>query len=110
MAIKQISPQEALEMAKLGTVFVDVREKNETDFLSYDLANIIYLPLSEFESLYLTKIPKDKNTEIILACRSGGRSMRVAQVLEDQGYSNLFNLSGGILDWSALQLPCISKE
>jgi sulfur-carrier protein adenylyltransferase/sulfurtransferase len=38
----------------------------------------------------------------VMHCRSGGRSGTVIQVLEEEhGYTNLYNLSGGILAWSA---------
>ncbi len=105
MSIQQISPNKAFELAKNGTLFVDVREKNETDDFSYDLKNIIYAPLSNFEILSMAKLPTDKNTPIILACRSGGRSMNAASFLENLGYTQLFNLSGGILGWSEEGLP-----
>jgi rhodanese-related sulfurtransferase len=105
MNVKEISPQEAFELANSGTIFVDVREKNETDSLSYDLKEILYLPLSDFQNTALTHLPSDKNQAIILACRSGGRSMRAAQFLASAGYTNLYNLSGGILEWASLSLP-----
>jgi rhodanese-related sulfurtransferase len=106
MTIKQITPQEAFEMANKGTLFVDVRELNETSAFSYDLKNIIYAPLSNFEILSMAKLPQDKSTTIILACRSGGRSMRAAEFLAGLGYTSLCNLSGGILGWSESMLPC----
>lgn len=105
MTVKQITPEEAYEMANNGTLFVDVREKNETDAFGYDLKNIIYAPLSNFEILSMAKLPQEKNTAIILACRSGGRSMRAAEFLESNGYKNLYNLGGGILGWNEAGLP-----
>jgi rhodanese-related sulfurtransferase len=105
MAVKQLTPQQALEMANNGTLFVDVREKGETDAFSYDLKNVTYIPLSNFDKLFMAKLPLDKNTPIILACRSGGRSMNAAQFLESNGYSNLYNLNGGIMGWTEEGLP-----
>lgn len=105
MPVKQLTPQQALEMANNGTLFVDVREKSETDAFSYDLKNITYIPLSNFDKLFLAKLPLDKSAPIILACRSGGRSMNAAQFLENNGYNNLYNLSGGIMGWSGDGLP-----
>lgn len=105
MTVKQITPEEAYELVQTDTLFVDVREKNETDCFSYDLENIIYAPLSNFEILSMAKLPQEKSTPIILACRSGGRSMRAAEFLENNGYKNLYNLSGGILGWSEAGLP-----
>lgn len=103
--VKQISPQEAFEMANNGTVFIDVREKNETDAFSYDLKNIIYMPLSNFANLAMAKLPANKDAHIILACRSGGRSMNAAQYLFGIGYKNVYNLSGGIMSWNGEGLP-----
>ena len=105
MSVKQLSPEEAYELANKGTLFVDVREKNETDSFSYDLKNIIYAPLSNFEILSTAKLPQEKNTPIILACKAGGRSMKAAEFLASNGYNNLYNLSGGILGWSEAGLP-----
>jgi rhodanese-related sulfurtransferase len=42
----------------------------------------------------------DPAAEVIVLCRSGGRSMQVAQFLERQGFRDAVNLAGGILAWS----------
>ena len=41
----------------------------------------------------------NKNAKIVLQCRSGKRSMSAAHYLESQGYTDLYNLEGGILQW-----------
>ena len=41
----------------------------------------------------------DKNTEIVVLCRSGRRSLEVAKFLQQNGYKTV-NLAGGILAWS----------
>ena len=41
----------------------------------------------------------DKNEEILLICRSGGRSANVAMFLASQGFKNLYNLAGGMMMW-----------
>ena len=50
-------------------------------------------------------LPKKK--EIVVICRSGGRSAQVADYLERQGFEKVFNLSGGILAWSRVIDPRI---
>ena len=107
MSIKELSPQEAYDLANQGVIFVDVREKNETDALRYALLNIVYLPMSELQNTFSAKLPQDKKQPIILACRSGARSMNAALFLEENGYSDLSNLKGGILGWGASLLPCM---
>ena len=42
----------------------------------------------------------DRDREIIVQCRSGVRSQRIAEFLKQQGYPRVVNLAGGILAWS----------
>jgi rhodanese-related sulfurtransferase len=42
-------------------------------------------------------------------CRSGGRSLRVARFLEQQGFKSVANLSGGVLAWSREVDPSIPE-
>ena len=47
----------------------------------------------------LDPILKDKKADIHIMCRSGKRSMNACLFLEENGYSNLFNCEGGIIEW-----------
>jgi rhodanese-related sulfurtransferase len=51
----------------------------------------------------------DPKKEVVVICRSGGRSAQVAQFLEHQGFGKVFNLSGGILAWSRVIDPRIPQ-
>jgi adenylyltransferase/sulfurtransferase len=42
----------------------------------------------------------DRNREIIVHCRSGVRSQKIAEYLKQQGYPRVVNLAGGILAWA----------
>jgi rhodanese-related sulfurtransferase len=42
----------------------------------------------------------EKATPIIVMCHAGGRSLRVAHFLSNQGFTNVANLTGGIQSWS----------
>jgi adenylyltransferase/sulfurtransferase len=42
----------------------------------------------------------DRNREVIVQCRSGVRSQRIAEYLKQQGYPRVVNLAGGILAWA----------
>lgn len=105
--IQEISPQAAAFVSGSDTIFVDVREKYETDELAYDKKGIVYIPLSELDKRY-TELPTDRT--IIVACRSGNRSKQAINSLKDKGYTNLINLKGGINEWLKSGLPVIHKE
>jgi rhodanese-related sulfurtransferase len=106
-AVQEISPKAAAGISGSDTIFVDVREKYETDELAYDKNGIIYIPLSELDKRY-TELPADQT--IIVACRSGSRSKQAINILKDKGYMNLINLTGGINEWIKSGLPVINRE
>jgi sulfur-carrier protein adenylyltransferase/sulfurtransferase len=103
--IPQITVQELKQRLDAGeNLFVlDVREPYE-----YQIANIggTLIPQNEVPQR-LAEI--DRNREIVVQCRSGGRSQRIAEFLAQQGYPNVKNLSGGILAWADQIDPKIAK-
>ena len=102
MLVKEISNDLAQQYLEDGALLVDVRELNEVAEIAYDVKNILYIPLSEFEARF-SEIPTD--ADVIMACRSGARSQRATEFLMHNGYSKAVNLLGGIIGWSAKGLP-----
>lgn len=94
--VKEICPTTTQEWVKNGALLVDVREKDEVAQLAYQVPNIINIPLSEFEERF-NEIPKDK--EVVVVCRSGGRSLRAAGFLVNHGYTNVVNMEHGMIRW-----------
>jgi len=76
-------------------VFVDVRDPWE-----YEEANLgaKLLPLGELMTR-MDELEGHKNDEIVIHCRSGARSGMAKQLLVAQGFTNVRNVLGGILDW-----------
>lgn len=90
----QISVLELKEKPEEAYTLIDVRESYE-----YESGNIggIHIPLSEIEN-HLADVPR--NGEVIIHCKSGGRSQKAVDLLEEKyGYSNLLNLQGGVTAW-----------
>jgi rhodanese-related sulfurtransferase len=95
---KEITVQELKQKIDSNEKFtlVDVREAHEKAFS--DLGGIL-IPLSKFELEY-TKLTENKDREIVLYCRSGGRSGQAAAYLKSKGFSNVTNVLGGINKWA----------
>jgi sulfur-carrier protein adenylyltransferase/sulfurtransferase len=51
----------------------------------------------------------DRNREVVIHCKSGGRSQRIAEFLQQQGYPRVANVAGGILAWSDEIDPSVPK-
>lgn len=79
---------------------VDVREPNEN--ADFNIGGTL-LPLGEIRNYNTDAIDDLKDKEVILYCRSGNRSGMATQILEQMGFSNVKNLTGGMLAWK--QLP-----
>lgn len=103
--MQEITVKELKNLMDSGEDFqlIDVREQKEFDF-----ANIggELIPLNTIPD-NLDKIAKDK--KVVVHCRSGARSANAIQYLEQQGFSDLHNLKGGILAWSDEIDPGIQK-
>lgn len=55
----------------------------------------------------LADLPADKNAKIVIYCRSGNMSTQAAAELVKAGYTNIYELAGGMLAWKAAGLPLV---
>lgn len=67
-----------------------------------------FIPYNEIPQ-NISKFPADKNTKIFLYCQSGRMSAIAAEELVKLGYTNLWNLDGGMSAWESAGLPVIRK-
>jgi rhodanese-related sulfurtransferase len=75
---------------------LDVREPHEN--AEFNIGGIL-VPLGKIQSMQLDEIEDWKNEEMIVYCRSGNRSGQACLILEAAGFSNVINLTGGMLQW-----------
>jgi len=103
--IPQLGVKELKQRIDAGEdVFIlDVREPYE-----YQIAQIggKLIPLNDIPQR-LAEIPRDR--EIVVQCRSGARSQKIAEFLRQSGYAQVVNLAGGILAWSDEIDPKVQK-
>ena len=75
---------------------VDVREPAE--HAEFNIGGTL-LPLGKIQTMQTEDIDGLKNEEVICYCRSGQRSMQASLMLETFGFTNVKNLTGGMLAW-----------
>lgn len=75
---------------------VDVREPYEN--AEFNIGGLL-IPLGKIQTLQIDELDELKTEEIIVYCRSGNRSGQACQILQMAGFTNVKNLTGGMLDW-----------
>ena len=93
-----ITPDELKKRLDAGetVTLVDVREPHERE--EYNIGGI-HVPLGDIRAMQTDELEEYKDKELIVYCRSGNRSGQACMILETMGFSNLVNLSGGMLAW-----------
>ena len=93
----EITPDKAYEMIENNKeiVIVDVREQDEYE--TGHLIDSINVPLGTIDKS-INKFISDKETPIIVYCKSGARALEASQILVDKGYTNVYTF-GGIDSW-----------
>ncbi|MEN8077389.1 rhodanese-like domain-containing protein [Clostridioides difficile] len=95
--VKKISSEEAKSIIDSSNdeIIVDVREKNEYE--EGHIKDSILIPLDTLENT-IEDIIKDKDSQILVYCRSGRRSAEASKIIKSLGYTNIYDF-GGIIDW-----------
>ncbi|HLF91781.1 MAG TPA: rhodanese-like domain-containing protein [Anaerolineales bacterium] len=80
-------------------VLMDVREPHELQYAKLPDEWVTLVPLSKLAREYLNGLPESvqaKETEIVVMCHTGQRSAQVTAWLIQNGWTNVYNLLGGI--------------
>ena len=75
---------------------IDVREPDE--YKEFNIGGQL-IPLGRIVSMQLEDLDDLKDEELIIHCKAGSRSMQACMVLEQVGFTNVVNLTGGMMAW-----------
>ena len=100
---------EKIDILKLDKIL------NDTDIIILDVRtseeiNAGYIPNSTFIDYYDKNFENkinliDRSKKIYTLCKSGGRSVKAAEILSKNGFRNVYNLEGGFMRWKANKMP-----
>lgn len=94
---QQITQEEAKEMMDTQEVIVlDVREQNEYD--SGHIPGAVLLPVGTIDEDTAAAVIPEKDSTVLVYCRSGNRSKTASSTLAELGYTNIYEF-GGINTW-----------
>ena len=94
------------KVAEAGIITLDVRTPGEFNEGHIEGAKLIDFQSGNFESEIATL---DKTKTYAVYCRSGNRSGQAVKIMSDAGFTNLYNLNGGVIDWANAGLPLVNN-
>lgn len=102
-----VGPQQAVMLInRKDGVVLDVREKKEFD--SGHIVDAINIPLAKLKQR-LPELKKYKEKPLIIVCKLGQHSSDAAKQLQEDGFSEVYRLSGGVTEWKAQSMPLIQQ-
>ena len=128
--MKEFSPREAYDLMQNNPEYVYLDVRSVPEFEAGHPANAINIPLMhltpgvgmtpnpEFTSVVEASLPRD--SKLVVGCKTGGRSARACEIMEQMGYKIVANVRGGFVGamdntgriteagWSMLSLPTCS--
>jgi len=99
---------EELAMPKTNAIILDSREVKE--FETSHLKNAIYVGYDNFQIDSIQQKLPNKDSKIVVYCSLGIRSETIGEKLKNAGYTNVFNLYGGIFEWKNKDFKVFDDE
>jgi rhodanese-related sulfurtransferase len=104
-ATKKVDPVEFSEViAQPGVIILDVRTPEE--FNAGHIANAVNINMAD--SNFSNEVSKlDKNATVAVYCRSANRSAVATKEMAELGFTDMYDMQGGIIDWEAAGGPVV---
>lgn len=101
--IKDVDTHAALQLINHKNAYIlDVRESDE--YKAGHILNSQLIPLGKLKER-IGELAKHKDAPVVVVCRSGNRSATACVTLTKQGFTQAYNLAGGMMAWQKANLP-----
>jgi rhodanese-related sulfurtransferase len=102
---QSLSPQQAISMVNGEQgVFLDLRDA--ADFGRGHIVDAMHIPAGKLDAR-IAELENFRDRPLILVCKMGQHSGAVGKKLNTQGFSRVYRMAGGMMEWGALQLPLV---
>jgi rhodanese-related sulfurtransferase len=102
-----LSPQQAINLVNAeGGVFVDLRDA--AAFKKGHIVDAIHLPAAKVVERK-DELEAWRDKPVVLVCNMGQQAGAAAKQLRAAGFDRVFKMAGGMIEWSNLQLPTVSR-
>jgi len=102
-----ISPEQAVPILnKQNAMIIDVREDKELAQTGV-ITDTIHIPLQKIQATELSSLGGDTSKPVIVVCRTGNRSSMACGRLKKLGFTQIYNLKGGITSWKKSGYPLV---
>jgi len=100
-----LTPQQAINMLNSEDgLFLDLRDSSE--FGHGHIVDALNIPAAKLDGR-LAELEKFRDKPIVLVCKMGQHSGAVGKKLTADGFSRVFRMSGGMMEWGQQQLPLV---
>ena len=101
------TPQQAITLVNSAEgVFLDIRDG--IDYKKGHIADSVHIPLSQLPTRR-EELTKYKDKPIIVVCKMGQSAGPATKQLREAGFARAQKMTGGMMEWTALKLPVVSK-
>ncbi|HBG71315.1 MAG: hypothetical protein A2W93_01635 [Bacteroidetes bacterium GWF2_43_63] len=101
--VRHVLPADAYKAFESNSALaVDVREEHEIIVSAVDCPQLLIFPWAHLEEL-VGELPA--NTPLVLICNHGIRSVQAVDLLQQKGFTEVYNLDGGLHAWIEAGLP-----
>ena len=101
-----VTPQQAInEVNGEGGVFLDLRDA--ADFNKGHIVGSVNIPASKLADR-MVELEKYKEKPVVLVCKMGQQSGAAGKQLRAAGYTRVYRMTGGMMEWGNLQLPLVT--
>ncbi len=107
LEVKDISVDEAYNIINSGQDYIILDVRTPDEFKEGHIEGAVLIPVLELENR-LNELPKDK--PIIVYCKIGGRSRNAANILVENSFTGIYNMTGGITDWVDKGYPTVTES